>query len=114
MRRHLFDRVAVALKGSCWGFVAIRTMSFYPKNHQAGNDTTLVSRGVAKCIRESKTEKDVMDILERGKLERTSEILMKNSGIKSSRGEVSCFLCVCVFAYKGMELLLFLLLLFLY
>ncbi len=96
MRRHLFDRAAVALKGSCWGFIAIRTMSFYLKNHQAGNDTTLVTRGVAKCIRESKTEKDVIDMLERGQLERTSEILLKNNEIKS-RGEVSCFFYVFVY-----------------
>eukprot|EP01084_Bolivina_argentea_P285136 488900_1 len=74
-------------------------MSFYLKNHQAGNDTTLVTRGVAKCIRESKTEKDVIDMLERGQLERTSEILLKNNEIKS-RGEWPALVTAAYHGYK--------------
>ncbi len=94
--RNLFDRASVALEGSYWGFVAMSTTSFNPKSYpERYETTTLVSRGISKSISESNSEKDVMDILERGKLERTSEILLKNHRIKS-RGEVWYYLCVCI------------------
>ncbi len=88
--------VVKLLRESTWDFICIHTMGLRGgKIHRVGNDTTQVSRGVAKCIKEAKTEKDAMDILEGGLVHMNQTLAEeKNTGTKPSRGEVSYFLCI--------------------
>ncbi len=103
-RSRLFDRVVVTRRGSSWViYVRIWPMSLgceMEDHHLERMGMARTSRRVAKSIRETKTEKDVTDILEKG-LAFTKETLGETTETKPSRGEVDCLLCLVYLRIRG-------------